>query len=53
MLHVEPGCHVHVHCAFWSSEVVEQPAAKRAGGVLEPTELTRLQHSLQRARKAL
>ena len=50
MLHVEPGCHVHLHCAFWSSEVIEQPPAKRAG---EPTELTRLQHSLQRARKAL
>ena len=50
MLHVEPGCHVHLHCAFWSSEIIEQPPAKRAG---EPTELTRLQHSLQRARKAL
>ena len=54
MLHVEPGCHVHLHCVFWSSEVVEQPPTKSARWQAgEPTELTRLQHSLQRARKAL
>jgi len=49
MLHVEPGCHVHLHCAFWSSEVVEQPAKRAA----EPAELTRLQQTLKSARKAL